>query len=102
MARHPSTYAPVLKGADHFDPRMRVAVVKVMLRVRSLVSVRELASAIAAKDSRRAVSYIRSIDTRSALAEATTPVLAAFAYGGKVGATRVKKRRPAKKGSARG
>lgn len=93
MVRHPDTYTSVLTGADHFAPRMRVGLVKALLRLRASVSVQELASAIAAKDSRRAVAYIKSLDTKAILSVATLPVLDAFQYGGKVGATRVKARR---------
>jgi len=98
MARHPSTYVPILTAADRFEPRLRRDVVAATLRLRTKVSVRELASLIEAKDSRRAVAYIRSLDIRSIMAGATGPVTEAFTYGGKVGATRVKPRRKVTRG----
>jgi hypothetical protein len=63
------------------------------LRLRKSVSLRELAAIITAKDSRRAVSYIKSLDTGTTLNMASDLVVAAFNHGGKIGATRVTKGR---------
>jgi hypothetical protein len=92
MSRHPSTYASVLKAADHFEPRFRTQLVASTLRLRKSVSLRDLAALVSAKDSRRAAAYIKAIDTGDVMKQAVALVTEAFKYGGKIGATKVTRR----------
>lgn len=78
---------PVHAAADKIEPRMRKAFVRAAEKMRAGVSINDLALAIAAKDTKRALALLGGVE--EALAPAATIVRDAFTRGGKLGADAV-------------
>ena len=93
MARRPADYLIVHKAADNIEPRVARAFERSVERMRSTVSINELAMALSAGDVKRAERLLTVQAVEDALSPVGTIVRDAVLRGGRIGAEILNKAR---------